>query len=71
MYVFCILKHRDRKTIDPLDLSQWAFYVVATKKLDKTFGNQKTVCLNRLTALCNVMPCDYAALRNTVRDAVG
>lgn len=70
VYVFCVLKHRDQKTINPLDLSQWAFYAVATEKLDKTFGDQKTVCLNRLTALCNVMPCDYAALRNAVRAAV-
>ena len=25
VYVFCVLKHRDQKTINPLDLSQWAF----------------------------------------------
>jgi hypothetical protein len=32
--LFAFLSHLDRSTIDPLDLSQWRFYVVSTATLD-------------------------------------
>jgi hypothetical protein len=28
VYVFCLLAHADKATLDPLDLSQWEFYVL-------------------------------------------
>ncbi len=33
-YVFAILKHPEKNTLDPLDVAQWEFYVVATSVLD-------------------------------------
>lgn len=32
MYVFCLLHHQDKNTIDALDLSQWTFYVLKTAR---------------------------------------
>ena len=29
VYVFCLLRHKCQKTIDPLNVAQWEFYVVA------------------------------------------
>ncbi|HES59544.1 MAG TPA: hypothetical protein ENO18_03850, partial [Caldithrix sp.] len=30
IYIFCVLSHKDKTTIDPLDLLQWDFYIVDT-----------------------------------------
>ena len=51
VYVFCLLHHKDQKTIDPLNLDQWSFYIVSTEKLSKEVGNQKTIALSRLTGV--------------------
>jgi hypothetical protein len=48
VYVFCLLSHRDKSTINPLDLDQWDFYVVATKRLDTEIPNQQTITLTSL-----------------------
>jgi hypothetical protein len=34
VYVFALLAHVDKPTIDPLNLSQWQFYVIPTSVLD-------------------------------------
>ena len=51
VYVFCLLDNKDRNTIDPLDLSQWKFYILPTSILDCRLGNQKSIALSRLEEL--------------------
>ena len=51
VYVFCLLTNKDRNTINPLDLSQWKFYILPTTVIDSCLGNQKTVGLSRLKKL--------------------
>ena len=51
IYVFCVLSHKDRKTIDPLNLDQWEFYVIRTHSLNSKIGNQKTITLSSLKQL--------------------
>jgi hypothetical protein len=29
IYVFCLLSHKDKETLDPLDLDQWEFYILS------------------------------------------
>jgi hypothetical protein len=65
VYVFCLLAHRDQNSIDPLNVSQWEFYVLATSVLDKHCGEQKTIRLAPLKALGPEQP-SYASLRETV-----
>lgn len=48
VYVFCIHKHKDQETINPLDLRQWEFYIISTEALNKKVGNQKSIGLGRL-----------------------
>jgi hypothetical protein len=48
IYVFALLAHKDRATLDPLDLGQWLFDVVATAVLDARLGAQKWVSLKTL-----------------------
>jgi hypothetical protein len=51
VYVFCLLDHKDQRTVDPLDMTQWQFYVLATKKLNETCGDLKRLSLKRLLEL--------------------
>jgi hypothetical protein len=34
VYVFALLKHREKATLDPLDVEQWEFFVLSTAILD-------------------------------------
>ena len=51
MYVFCVLAHKDKSTVNPLDLSQWEFYVLDTKVLNDKVPKQKTIALSSLLKL--------------------
>lgn len=68
VYVFCLLAHKDKATVDPLDLNQWEFYVVRTATLDKDLGNQKTLSLSRLKKVEH-KKVNYAELRQAVETA--
>ncbi len=48
LYVFALLAHLDKKTINPLDTSQWEFYILNTKTLNKEMKNTKQITLKRL-----------------------
>ncbi len=51
VYVFALLAHADKATIDPLDLDQWTFYVMPTARLNAAVGPQKTISLSALLRL--------------------
>lgn len=51
VYVFCVLHHQDKRTLDPLDLDQWDFYVLATSVLDEACPVQRTISLASLQRL--------------------
>lgn len=51
IYVFCLLNHVDKSTVDPLDVSQWQFFLVRTSVLDALLPAQKRVRLGRLLRL--------------------
>lgn len=66
LYVFCVLKHTDQTTINPLDMEQWAFYPVATSHLEQAVGDQGHICLSSLVAHCGCDSCTYTSLKETV-----
>lgn len=70
VYVFCVLAHLDDRTIDPLELTQWEFYILPTSTLDTTLGDQKTVSLSRLKDL-GAVALGYDQIRNAVLEAYG
>ena len=70
VYVFCLLSHREDSTIDPLELTQWEFYVVPTRTLDEVLGDQKTVRLSRLQDL-GAAPVGFRRLRTAILEAYG
>lgn len=65
VYVMCLLKHKDQSTINPLDLSQWTFYILSTYELDNYERSQSSITLNSLERLTNPVGYDkiYAEVR--------
>jgi len=58
VYVFCLLRHVDKTTVDPLNMNQWEFYVLATKELNEYSRSQHSITLNSLRQLTNAIPYD-------------
>lgn len=65
VYVFCLLHHLDKQTLDPLDLNQWTFYCLPTRVLDEQCPAQKTIRLSSLQRLRPVLS-DFAGLPKAV-----
>jgi hypothetical protein len=51
VYVFCLLNHKQKSTVNPLDMNQWEFYVLATKKLNDYKRSQDSITLKSLRTL--------------------
>ncbi len=68
VYVFCLLKHKDQFSINPLNLGQWIFYVLPTNTLNQFVGVQKTITLNSLKNL-NPSKVNYGELHTSIKAA--
>jgi len=66
VYVFCVLAHKDKLTVDPLNLAQWDFYIVSTKTLDKSIPKQKTITLNALQKF-DPIKCKFGKINDAIR----
>lgn len=71
VYVFCVHTHKDQETISPLDLSQWEFYVLSTKRLDAKAPHQKSISLNALIKRFSPAKPTYKELRKEIYKANG
>lgn len=69
VYVFCLLDHQDPETVDPTNLNQWRFWVLATKDLEARVGKQKTLGLATLQNL-NAQEVKYSDLAKAIAFAV-
>lgn len=65
IYVFCVLKHTDQETIDPLDARQWDFYPLRTSVLNEKVGNQKGISLSKVQKL-GAQKTTYSNLRDRI-----
>ncbi|MFK8794887.1 hypothetical protein [Planococcus plakortidis] len=70
VYVFCLLKEKNRETIDPMNLNQWEFFILSTEQLNREKGKQKTIALNSLLKM-NPLCTDYDGLYDGVREVWG
>lgn len=68
IYVFCVLSHKDKTTVNPLDLSQWDFYILQTSVLNKKRQSQKTITLSSLLQL-NPEISKYDKLKSVINNA--
>jgi hypothetical protein len=48
VYVFALLKHQNKQTLDPLDVAQWEFYILPTYILDDHLPTQANLSLATL-----------------------
>jgi len=51
VYVFALLHHQDKTTLDPLNVEQWEFFIVPALTLDNKMPNQKRISLTTLKQL--------------------
>jgi hypothetical protein len=67
VYVFAVLDSDSKAELDPMDLDQWRFLVVAARTLDARVGGQKQVGLDRLREL-GALECEFAGLAAAVAE---
>ena len=48
LYVFALLAHLDKETINPLNTNQWEFYILSTNNLNNQLKDSKQISLKRL-----------------------
>ncbi len=74
VYVFALLAHQDKATVDPLDLSQWQFFALSARKLDDRERSQHSITLPSLKGLAlkriAVGPIGFHELRDAVLEIV-
>ena len=51
VYIFALLAHRTKETLNPLDVSQWDFFLLDTAILNQHARKQRRISLERLVAL--------------------
>ena len=51
IYVFCLLDHLYQRTVDPMNLSQWRFFVISVDVLNQHCSGQKSISLTKLLSL--------------------
>jgi hypothetical protein len=66
-YVFALLAHRDKSTVDPRELSQWEFYLVPTSALLERVGKRKSLSFKALLDL-NPRHAGFQELPNAIRE---
>ena len=68
VYVFALLAHKDKATVNPMDVSQWEFFVVPTSALNARTRSQHSITEKSLRKLSGG-PLDYSHLRAAVERA--
>jgi hypothetical protein len=70
VYVFSVLSHKNKETVDPLNLDQWEFYVISTEALNRAVGDQKTIGLSSLKQL-GPIEATYESIGSTIKRVLG
>jgi hypothetical protein len=65
LYVFALLAHRDKATLDPMGMSQWVFFVLPTSALNARLPSRKQLGLAGLRSL-GPFQCAFGQLRDVV-----
>ena len=67
VYVFALLAHTHQRTLDPLNVSQWEFFVVPTMLLDHRNRSQHSITLPSLKTLSGE-PVSFSKLKQAVEE---
>jgi hypothetical protein len=66
VYVFCLLHHDDKLTVDPLNMNHWEFYVLGTNEIDDYPRSQHSITLKSLQGLTKAI--SYDQLSESIRE---
>ena len=67
VYVFCLLHHMDKGTVDPLQLAQWSFYVLPVSRIGSYQRSASSITLKSLERL--ISPVTFGELEKAIRSA--
>lgn len=67
IYVFCLLNHKDKESLDPKNLNQWDFFVLPTSKINEKLGNQENISLSALKRLAPAQ-CRFGEINRAVAE---
>jgi hypothetical protein len=70
VYVFALLAHREKATLDPMDVTQWLFYVLSRAEVDGYTRSQHSITLPSLDR-CGARCVSWADLRSEVERVAG
>jgi len=68
IYVFALLKHTNKDSINPLCLDQWIFYVVTTEEINNYPRSQHSITLKSLEKLTNGV--DYHSVMEELHNKI-
>ena len=66
VYVFCLLAHLDKETINPMDVDQWEFYALRRDLIDREFENARSISLKNLRSRSKLYR--YSELRQGIKE---
>lgn len=69
IYVFCAHKHTEQNTVNPLDISQWDFYLLPIETLNEKAGAQKKAQLSSLLKM-GAEKCEYSKLHQRIVELI-
>jgi len=67
-YVFALLKHTDKDTVNPLNLDQWVFYVLTTDEINNYPRSEHSITLKSLEKLTNGI--DYHSIKKELYNKI-
>lgn len=67
VYCFCLLNHKEKSSVNPLNLGQWKFFLLPAKVLDEKHPDQKTISLSSLMKL-NPVNATYTTLNAAFKE---
>lgn len=68
VYVFCLLSHKDKSTVDPLDVTQWEFYLLPTATLNERLSPTQAGMSFSILLKMNPTKVFYADLAEKIND---
>lgn len=65
VYVFALLSHKQMETLNPLDTSQWEFYILKTELIDHEMKDRKQISLEKIKEL-NALKSSFSELKDNI-----
>lgn len=71
VYVFAVLAHQNKSTIDPMNLTQWEFYVLPTIALNQRTRSQHSITLATLRRLKECVFVTFDGIPDAIQQTAG